>query len=197
MAPRKIALFGGTFDPPHLGHIAMARAAIDQAGVDEVLFIPCALSPHKTSTPPAAPAADRLAMLKLATQDLPWAIVSDIDLQLPSPSFTWRTVKAIATSYPKGTQIHWILGADQWENLELWARPEFLRDHLHFLVLPRQGDDTTPRVGWSATMIHAEHPASSSAIRKAVGKVADRGECFNWLHPAVHQYLLSHSLYDS
>jgi len=194
METRKIALFGGSFDPPHLGHIAMAQAAVDQADIDEVIFIPCAVSPHKTSTPPA-PAADRLTMLKLATQDLPWASVSDIDLQLPTPSFTWRTVETLAPTFPEDTQLHWILGADQWQNLDHWARPEFLRDHLHFLVIPREGDVITPRDAWSATVIHANHPASSSAIRDAVANGASDGAWIHWLHPATLEYLRAHKLY--
>ncbi len=196
MKPRKIALFGGSFDPPHLGHIMMAQAAIHQAGVDEVIFIPCAVSPHKTSTPPT-PGADRLAMLKLATKDLPWATVSDIDLNLPLPSYTWRTVEAVASHLPDGTQLHWILGADQWENLEQWDRPEFLRDHLHFLVLPREGDHITPRDDWSVTLIHADHPASSSAIRQAIAKGANDDGWIGWLHPAILKYSRTHNLYKS
>lgn len=196
MEPRKIALFGGTFDPPHLGHIEIARAAIDQAGIDEVLFIPCAISPHKTSSPPT-PAADRLAMLELACHNLPWAKISDIELQLPPPSFTWRTVQALTPTFPENTKLYWILGADQWQCMETWARPRFLRDHLHFLVVPREGDNIMPRDHWSASVIRADHPASSSAIRKDLSLDPENGEWITWLHPAVLDYIRSHQLYHS
>ncbi|RYD35901.1 MAG: nicotinic acid mononucleotide adenylyltransferase, partial [Verrucomicrobiaceae bacterium] len=76
--PRKIGLFGGTFDPVHLGHVHLADLARETLGLDEVRFIPCRISPHKTGTHPAGP-ADRLEMLELATAGLPWAVVDDIE----------------------------------------------------------------------------------------------------------------------
>ena len=87
--PRRIALFGGTFDPIHLGHVEIARRAKELLDLDEVRFLPCHTSPHKIGVS-SAPAADRLEMARLATRDLPWAVVDDFDLSRPPPRIPMR-----------------------------------------------------------------------------------------------------------
>src|SRR5690606_6458302 len=76
-APSRVALFGGSFDPVHLGHVEIARLAVARLALDQVRFLPCRVSPHKTGGPPPAAADDRLAMLRLATAGLPWAVIDD------------------------------------------------------------------------------------------------------------------------
>jgi len=193
-APGRVALFGGSFDPPHLGHLEIARAAKDAAALDRVLFLPCATSPHKTESPPA-PAPDRLKMLHaLVRGHESWAEVSDIDLKLPYPSFTWRTLNAVRPLLPDGTQLYWILGADQWNQLERWAEPDKLRQALHFLVFPREGDTLAHRNGWNATFLEARHPASSSAIRHSI-----RTGSHLWhsmVTPEIRALIENHQLYQ-
>ena len=90
--PRRIALFGGTFDPIHLGHVEIARRAKVLLDLDEVRFLPCHTSPHKIGVS-SAPAADRLEMARLATRDLPGAVVVDFDLSRPPPHTPMRLPK--------------------------------------------------------------------------------------------------------
>ena len=89
--PRRIALFGGTFDPIHLGHVEIARRAKDLLELDQVRFLPCHTSPHKQGVA-SAPAVDRLEMARLATQDLPWAVVDDFAV-----SYTHLTLPTICS----------------------------------------------------------------------------------------------------
>ena len=115
--PQRICLFGGTFDPIHLGHTHIARAAVEQLELDLVLFLPCRQSPHKTDQQ-HADAKHRLAMCRLATADFPWAEVNDHDLTSPPPSYSWRTAQAMQKNFPLA-QLYWLMGTDQWDALQV------------------------------------------------------------------------------
>lgn len=184
----KTCLFGGSFDPVHAGHLAVASAAQQLVGLDEVIFLPAACSPFKQNARTLFSDEQRLHMLQLATSELPWARVSDLDLQLPPPSWSWRIAEHWHMTYP-GAEIYWLMGTDQWEQLHRWARYDYLCELLHFIVYHR-GEAPTPREGVRSTFIcTGMHPASSSGIRQALqqGQPAPEG----WLHPAVEDYLLS------
>ncbi|WP_035604857.1 adenylyltransferase/cytidyltransferase family protein, partial [Haloferula sp. BvORR071] len=88
--PQSIALFGGTFDPIHEGHLQIAADARALLTLDQVRFLPCHTSPHKEGIR-SAPAADRLAMVQLAIREQPWAVADDHDLVCPQPAYSWRT----------------------------------------------------------------------------------------------------------
>ena len=120
----RIALFGGTFDPPHLGHVRLAEAAREAVGLDEVRLLPCRVSPHKTGSEPTA-AADRLAMLRLATAGLPWVVVDDCEVGREGPSYSYQTAEALAARFPEA-KLFWLMGADQWDALPDWRHPERL-----------------------------------------------------------------------
>lgn len=162
----KTCLFGGSFDPVHAGHLHIARAAVEQAGLDRVVFLPAACSPFKTGTSSYYTAQQRLELLKQATEQLPWAEVSELDLELPPPSWSWRIVEEWMQRHPQD-ELFWLMGTDQWEQLHKWARYEYLTQHLQFVVYHR---DTPPhpRAGVRARFISGSHPASSSAIRQAL-----------------------------
>ena len=108
----KIALFGGSFDPIHLGHTLLAQAALDDAGIDRVVFIPCRKNPLKTWAPKASD-EDRLVMIELAIADMDKVEVSRIELDRIEPSFSWLTVEEFCREEPEA-QLFWILGTDQW-----------------------------------------------------------------------------------
>lgn len=188
-ATRKIGIFGGTFDPVHLGHIHLAQLAKESLGLDEVRFIPCQISPHKTGSPPAS-GEDRCEMLRLATADLPWAVVDRSELQRPAPSYSYQTAEALSTQFP-GAQLFWIMGSDQWEALPHWKNPQQLAKDVEFVVLDR-GNTPQPREGYRLQSICGSHPASATAIRKALA----RGEVSpQWLPPAVAQWISDKRLY--
>ena len=188
-APRKIALFGGTFDPVHLGHIHLAELAKDALGLDEVRFLPCRISPHKTGTPPTS-GEDRCRMLRLATADLPWAFVDDFELRQEGPSFSFQTAEAMAERFPLA-RLFWIMGGDQWEALPAWKNPELLAEHVEFIVLAR-GKTPLPRNDYRLHVVHGEHPASASAIRHYISQGA---VAHPWLHPEVARWIEGKSLY--
>lgn len=187
---RKIALFGGTFDPVHLGHVHLACLAVELLDLDEVRFIPCRISPHKTDRTPSSP-EDRLKMLEIATADLPWAVVDDLELRRDGLSFSWQTAEIMAERFP-GSRLFWIMGEDQWEALPRWAKPERLSQLVEFIVFARSGKALAPRDGFRAHFLTGEHPASASAIRASLheGKAPSV-----WLHPNVARWISGHGLY--
>lgn len=182
----KIALFGGTFDPIHNGHLALAEQARKLAQVDRVLFIPCRQSPHKDLAP-IANAEQRCSMIEHALTPLEWAELSRAEVDRSTDSYSWQTAEHFAAQFP-GTKIYWILGSDQWTKIETWAEPDHLREQLAFIVATRNGDSILPRPNWDYIPLAFEHPASSTEIRS--GKYDS-----NWLPDPVDQYIRSHRIY--
>jgi len=189
--PRRIALFGGTFDPIHLGHVEIARRARDLLELDEVRFLPCHTSPHKVGIVSAL-AADRLEMARLATGDLPWAVVDDFDLSRPPPSYSYETAEEMARRFP-GARLFWLMGADQWRALPRWKEPERLANLVEFIVSARDGEPV-PRAGWTMHFLKVTHPASATAIRQAL--LEGRSE-LPWLDPKVEDFIRRQRLYGT
>jgi nicotinate-nucleotide adenylyltransferase len=189
----RIALFGGTFDPPHLGHLEMALSAREHCALDRVILIPCRQSPHK-STQTSAAGEDRLAMLQRCFRDLPWAEVSPVELNRPDPSFSWQTVDSFAHTHPKA-QLFWILGQDQWQLIDTWARPDDLRRQLTFIVFSRDGSPGQPKDGYQAQFIDFHHPAAATNVRHQIA--AGRSDSISHhLHPDVATYIRQNGLYQ-
>lgn len=182
---RSICLFGGSFDPVHEGHLSIAAAAHAACDLDEVVFLPAACSPFKQGKQHFFTDAQRMDMLRLATAGKSWAIVSDLDLTLPPPSWSWRLAEHYRNAEP-AAKLYWLLGTDQWEELHRWGRYDYLVQQLHFIVYHR-GTAPQPREGVRSTFLSGDHPASSSAIRAALqaGQPLPQG----WLHPAVAAYI--------
>jgi len=185
---KKICLFGGTFDPIHLGHTHIAQEAVTKLGLDQVVFLPCRQSPHKTGQKHAS-ARDRLAMCRLATAEFPWAIVDELDLVSPPPSYSWRTAETTQKRHPNA-RLYWLMGTDQWESLPQWSQPEKLAQLVEFIVFTR-GTSPEPRPGFRMHSISGDHPASATAIRKH----PNSSPSIHWLHPEVKTYLQNHTLY--
>jgi nicotinate-nucleotide adenylyltransferase len=111
-------VFGGTFDPPHRGHVAIARAAADLVGAASILVIPAAFNPQRSGSPPA-PADDRLAMTRLAFRHEPRAEVLDLEIARGGPSWTIDTLRELARQRP-GTRFRLLIGGDQAVNFTTW-----------------------------------------------------------------------------
>ena len=191
-SPQRIGLFGGTFDPVHRGHIAIAREARRAARLERIVLLPCRTSPHKTDALPPTPGDERLRMLALATAGLAWAEVSDFELRQPPPSWSWVTVRHFQELLPEA-DLFWILGADQWEVITQWARPETLRSALTFVVFPRPPHPAPqPRPGWRTILLDTVHPASATAVRH---RLAQAGPPDPDLDPAVNEFVRRHGLY--
>ncbi|MDP0499733.1 MAG: nicotinate-nucleotide adenylyltransferase [Verrucomicrobiota bacterium JB022] len=192
--PRKIGLLGGSFDPVHLGHMFIGLDALEALGLDEIWYIPAARSPHKAANPLASD-VDRVAMLRCALAPEPRFRLWAGELELPPPSYTWRTLEKLITEHPDA-RFFWIIGADQFQALPRWSRIEHVAALVEFAVLARPGYDLTPPAipGLRHHRIEQAHPigVSSTEIREraAAGKSIDF-----MLPPGVGLYLREHALY--
>ena len=183
----KTCLFGGSFDPVHAGHLQMAADAQRACKLDEVVFLPAAESPFKQGQRLMFSNGDRLAMLRLATQELPWARVSALDLELPPPSWSWRVVEAWKREHPQA-ELFWLLGTDQWDELHRWGRYDYLVRQLTFIVYHRD-HAPAPRAGVRAVFLQGRHPASASEIRRCLQRRDPLPE--NWMPRACESYARS------
>ena len=138
MGKQRIGLFGGTFDPVHRGHILVAQAAMEEARLDRLFFIPAARSPFKEASTPSS-GADRLRWLRLALSGHPRYEVDSSEIQRGGVSFAIDTVRAYQNCFPDA-QLCYLIGADHVEKLPLWRESQNLAESLEFLVVPRPGE---------------------------------------------------------
>jgi nicotinate-nucleotide adenylyltransferase len=134
---QRIGLYGGTFDPVHLGHLIGAQDALEQLHLDELVFIPCAQSPHKLDKE-SAPAIHRLRMLRAAVRGNDRFWVSDCEIKRGTPSYSIDTVRTFRRGRPRAT-FFWLIGMDQLDKLTSWERFNDLRQEVTFLVMDRPG----------------------------------------------------------
>ncbi len=118
----RIGILGGTFDPPHNGHIALAFAALAQLQLDRIIFIPANKPPHKPETVISS-ANDRLNMLRLAIDSIKDFDLSEIELHRPGNSYTIETLSELKAVYPDD-EFYFIIGADNVAEMEGWHKPE-------------------------------------------------------------------------
>ncbi len=185
----RAALLGGSFDPIHRGHLAMARKVLESVGLDRLIFLPCYVSPHKEGT--VASSEQRLEMLRISLLEEPVerGEVSRLEIDQEQSSYSWETVVALSEQQSE-VEWFWIVGTDQWNALERWARPDVLQEKLHFIVCTRGDEPLMERPHWKHTRIAFSHPASSTRIR------ADFESHTEWLSPGVVEYCRKEKLYS-
>ena len=191
---RKIGLFGGSFDPVHQAHLALARQARDELQLDELRWLPAGQPWQKAR--PMTPAAQRVAMLQLAIAGEPRFVIERCELDRAGPSYTLDTVRELQDREPGA---HWflVIGADQYRNLHTWHGFEQLLQRVALAVAQRPGseaDDVDPRVRAARCLPLALTPlqVSASDIR---ARVAAGREISALVPPAVALYIRQHGLY--
>lgn len=182
----KLGVFGGTFDPIHHGHLAIALAALESLALDRVVFVPARRSPLKGEAPVAGE-ADRLAMLERAIADEPRFECSRLELERAAPSYTVDTLEALSE---KGT-LFLILGGDAVRDIDLWKEPERVRRLATIVVARRPGSDVS--AGSGTTLLDA--PLMDISSRELRSRAA-RGRSLRYLVPdAVWRYIEDRDLY--
>lgn len=137
-AKKRIALYGGTFDPVHVGHLEIARRVSQLFEIEKVLFVPAQMAPHKIGRPVTEP-IHRYAMLALATQDDPGLLVSTFELDAPDRRYTVDTVEHFQRTLDKSTELFFIMGADSWSEITTWRNWEGLLKMTNHIVVTRPG----------------------------------------------------------
>jgi len=189
----RIGLFGGTFDPPHVGHLMLAEWARERLSLDRVLFVPAGQPPHKSRTRVSAAAA-RLAMTRLAVRGHPAFEVSAAELAGEGPSFTLDTVRAFVARAPRA-RFFLLMGADSLDDFHRWREPQRILALATLAVGGRPGAaGPGGRLG-SGRVVWLGNPGidvSSSVIRQR----ARAGRSLRYLVPdAVARYIARHRLY--
>jgi nicotinate-nucleotide adenylyltransferase len=199
--PRRIGVLGGTFDPPHIGHLWLATLAADELGLDRVVFVPAAQPPHKRRRRMAA-AAHRLLMTRLAIASNPLFELSGIEMERPGPSYTVHSMDALRRLYGDRARLFLLMAVDSLAQIDTWREPERILEMAEWGVGPRPGSAAPPaewlkeRFGAAARRIHLlDGPGlavSATQIRQRVAA----GRAIRYLVPrAVEELIVDQGLY--
>ena len=219
----RIGLFGGTFDPVHLGHLDVVRAARQALGLDVVWLVPARIPPHRR--PPHASASHRFAMVALAIQGEPGWLLSDLEMEAAGPSYTTGTLDRVeAQGWNLGSFV-FVIGADAFRDIETWKDYPRVLDRCNFAVVSRPGAPVTAlresvpslagRMHHATYPGHADRPAhaeaaagqpsillidaptapvSSTDVRQ---RISHGASIDGLLPPAVASYIERHGLYQA
>lgn len=193
-------ILGGTFDPPHIGHLMLAEEAKKHLALDEVLFIPAG-EPWVKAAQQVSPATDRLEMVKLAVAGTPYFKVSDIEVKRPGASYTWETLTELRKLYPED-ELYFILGWDNLAAMPLWHQARRIVTAAKLAAAPRAGfprpdlqalDARIPGIKAGTVIMdgpHIEISASDIRHRLQQGLATD-----DLIPPSVVPYIKARGLY--
>ena len=192
---KRIGIFGGSFNPIHLGHTALATYICEQGSVDEVWIMVSPQNPLKQDLT-LLDENERLAMARLATAPYPMLKACDFEFTLPRPSYTYHTLQALRTAYPDH-EFSLIIGEDNWQCFDRWFRGEDIARETPIIVYPRESgsgrltiDDNAQSSTSNFQLSILENPPllpySSTEIRE---RIATGQDVSNMLHPNVAQYI--------
>jgi len=203
-------IFGGTFDPIHIGHVATVRDVIERCNLDQVRYLPASIPPHRSL--PGVSAQQRLEMVKIALADEPAMIIDDLELRREGRSYTIDTVQALQQRFPKST-FSLILGLDALLGFDRWHRWQELLELINIIAMVRPGwQPPDPLPDWWQNAVSRDptkhdtpdtvkiklvdiDPVDVSATRIRQG-IADGDDMGAFLHPGVWQYIQTHGLYE-
>ena len=170
---RRIAVYGGTFDPVHVGHEAVARNLTELFALDEVIFVPAYVAPHKRDRR-VSPALDRYAMLALATQDERLFCVSAVEVNAPERPYTVETLTHFREGFGERARLFFVMGADSWEEITTWRDWERVLTLADQLVVTRPGYELP--VGHVTEAVRERIVDVRGASRERVEEELKRGE---------------------
>ncbi len=194
---RRVGVLGGTFDPIHAAHLAVARAVLEEMQLDEVLFVPAA-EPYLRVAPPVASAAERAEMVRLAVRNEPRFHVSRVDIERGGPSYSVDTVRDLLEELGPETDLFLIVGADALERLPEWRSPDELLRKAGLVCVGRSAEqtpDTLPggHPGRSARYVQGPMlDTSSTEIRRRIAAGLPPGD---EVSQQVAEYISKRGLY--
>ena len=181
---KKVGIYGGSFNPIHRGHIALARQMLRKAHLDEVWFLVSPLNPFKQASTDLLDDQTRLQLTRQALADEPRLVASDYEFHLPRPSYSWDTLQALSRDYPEHEFVL-VIGADNWLAFDRWYHAEDILDSYPIVIYPREGcpiDAATlpPTVQLLKTRLYN---VSSTDIRR---RIREGRPVRRLLPPAIH-----------
>ena len=197
----RIGVFGGTFDPIHLGHLVVADEAREMLDLDEVLFVPAGQPWLKATTPVSAP-CHRMAMVELALRSDPWFRAVDMEVKRPGPTYTIDTLGELQVKLGGAAQLYLILGLDSLKEIARWHRPERIFELCTVVGMSRPGVSTfKPEVlnsiapNASNAVVLLEGPLISISGTDLRRRVSEGRSIRHRVPEAVEAYIREHGLY--
>ena len=192
----KIGLFGGTFDPIHMGHLIVAESVLNKLKLNKIYFIPAhkhALKSNKKISPPEI----RFEILKIALRDFPYFSISDIELESDNVSFTIDTLKRFKEyENLSNAELYYIIGFDNLAELHLWKEYEKIMDMVRLVVLTRPGNNDDQLINQYKEKITIPNSPqidiSSTLIRQ---RIKENNPWKSMVTPAVYEYIIRNNLY--
>ncbi len=196
----RIGIFGGTFDPPHLGHLILAAEAVDYARLDKMLWVLTPDPPHKQSNMISS-AEDRVAMTRMMVESSPFFEFSDIEFKRPGPHYALDTVNELRKENP-GSELFYVIGADSLRDLPTWHNPgEFINACDRIVVMQRPGS-TPDMTGMyenypelKTRLIFLDVPQIEISAVNIRQRVKQNRVYWQFLIPPVHHYIVKKNLY--
>lgn len=194
-AVKRVGVFGGAFDPPHLAHVALARAAVDQLQLDELRIFPTGDAWHKANV--LSPAEHRMAMARLAFGELPHTVIDDRELRRPGPTYTIDTLRELKAELPQA-ELFLIMGEDQAVSLTRWREWQAIPALATICMAARasidaDGPRALPAQAELKLLRLPEMPESATEVRE---RVAAHEGIDHLVPPGVARYIDQHSLYQ-
>ena len=199
--PQSLGILGGTFDPPHYGHLALAENARVQLRLDRVLFVLAGQPPHKPEQP-VTPARHRVALVEAAIADNPAFAISRVDLDRPGPHYTVEMLALLRREYPQA-DLFFLIGGDSLAQFLSWRDPAGIARQAHLTVMQRPGyepdldalEQTVPGISERLAWLDAPRVGlASSDLRRRVSA----GLPLRYLvPPSVERYIRKHRLYEA
>jgi nicotinate-nucleotide adenylyltransferase len=189
----RIALFGGSFDPVHHGHLLLAQDALEQLDLDRLVFVPAGVNPHKLQNAPVASPSQRLRMLEAATSGVTGFVCDPQELERGGPSYTVDTVESYRQRWPHA-QLFLLIGEDNLAKLHAWHRVDRLRELAEFVCFGRANGDGLEASSHGYKRLSRRIDISSTEIRQRIA----RGLPIHYLVPeSVRALVHSDAIYQS
>jgi nicotinate-nucleotide adenylyltransferase len=194
----KVGMFGGAFDPPHLAHVALARAAVEQLQLDELRIFPTGQAWHKSQALSAP--EHRLAMARIAFADVPRTVVDERELRRSGPTYTVDTLRELRGERP-GARLFLVMGQDQWASLTKWREWEAILQLADICVAARPslaagGSRPLPTLPAPAPSRQLSLPAMPDSATEVRARVARGGDIAHLVPPGVARYIENNHLYQ-
>ena len=187
----RIGVFGGTFDPPHIGHLILASDAVDALRLDRLIFVPASAQPFKVDTPAIANPADRLEMVRLAVGEESRYAVDDTEIRREGLSYTVDTLEEIARRNPEA-ELFLLIGQDMLGGFGGWKRPERIRELATLAVMQREDAGAVPRDKGVVAISTRRVDVSSTEIRE---RLASGKSIRGFVPDLVARFIAARGLY--
>jgi nicotinate-nucleotide adenylyltransferase len=198
---QKLGIIGGTFDPPHYGHLVLAETARVQLGLDRVLFVVAGQPPHKPGCP-ITPSHHRAAMVEVAIADNPACVLSRVDLDRPGPHYTIEMLALLRREYPEA-ELFFLVGGDSLAQFLTWRDPAGIVQMARLAVMQRPGNEPDLAVleqvlpGLCERLVWLDAPALDIAASDLRRRVREGLPIRYLVPPVVEAYICEHRLYEA